>query len=182
MNRWLNTFVTLQTTGLTLVAANADLVRAELLGQRAFSDALAVSVPPNWPPALYERPFVEWTLAQLNGDPKLSGWLTWYWILNAEPEPVLIGAGGFKGKPNHSGSVEIGYNVLEQHQRQGFATEAVGELVKWAFSHPEVTEVFAETLPELARSIRVLKKCGFEFAGNGSDIEVLRFGRKRGSR
>jgi hypothetical protein len=34
-------------------------------------------------------------------------------------------SGGFKGIPEAQGIVEIGYSILSQQQRQGYATEAV---------------------------------------------------------
>jgi ribosomal-protein-alanine N-acetyltransferase len=171
----------LRTSRLTLVAASAELLGMELEDRETFGQALGAAMPASWPPPLYERANMHWSLAQLKRDPALHGWLTWFWLLNREPKPLVIGLGGFKGKPNASGAVEIGYNVLPEFQRQGLATEAVGALVEWTFRQPKVERVIAKTLPELPASIRVLRKCGFEFAGNDSDIEVLRFERKRGN-
>ncbi len=45
----------------------------------------------------------------------------------------------------------------------------------WAFAHSAVREVSAETLPYLRESIRVLKACGFEPRGAGSERGVVRF-------
>jgi len=39
--------------------------------------------------------------------------------------------------------------------------------------------VIAETLPELTPSIGVLRKCGFELIGEGSEPGVIRFERTR---
>jgi RimJ/RimL family protein N-acetyltransferase len=169
----------LKTARLRLVAASAQLLRSELAGREAFGIELGATVPLSWPPPLYERQNIQWALDQLLREPSSQGWLTWFWVRNTEAKPLVLGLGGFKGKPGPSGVVEIGYNVLSDFQRQGFATEAVSALVEWALSHPEVAKVVAETLPQLPASVRVLRKCGFEFVGNGSDIEVLRFERKR---
>ena len=68
-----------------------------------------------------------------------------------------IGNGGFKGRPDADGSVEVGYSVMENYQRNGFAPEAVEALVDWAFGYREVQRVIAQTLPELRPSIRVLE-------------------------
>jgi [ribosomal protein S5]-alanine N-acetyltransferase len=65
------------------------------------------------------------------------------------------------------GLVEIGYSMLEMHQRQGYATEAVRGLLSWAFQNPEVQRVVADTLPGLTPSIRVMEKSGFAFVGDG---------------
>ena len=37
--------------------------------------------------------------------------------------------------------------------------------IKWAFEHPEIVAVEAETDPDNAASQRVLMKCGFEVSG-----------------
>ena len=60
---------------------------------------------------------------------------------------------------------EIGYGILEEYRGQGFATEAVKMVLKWAFSHPETKAVEAETDPDNAASQRVLMKCGFRPTG-----------------
>jgi RimJ/RimL family protein N-acetyltransferase len=91
-------------------------------------------------------------------------WNLWF-CLRREPRE-LIGNAGFKGGPK-DGFVEIGYNMLEMHQRQGYATEAVGALLSWAFQSPAVQMVVADTLPGLTPSIRVMKKSGFAFVGDG---------------
>ncbi|MBD0327516.1 MAG: GNAT family N-acetyltransferase, partial [Pyrinomonadaceae bacterium] len=86
-----------------------------------------------------------------------------------------IGGCGFKGKPAADGTVEIGYSMLPEFQCAGYATEAAGALVRWAFSHAEVARVIAETYPELRPSIRVLEKNGFRFIGDGSEERVIRY-------
>ncbi len=81
--------------------------------------------------------------------------------------PVTVGILGFEGLPNERGEVEIGYSVLPDHQRAGSASEAVAALTRWAFSHPWVRRVMAETYPELTASRRVLGKNEFRLAGEG---------------
>jgi ribosomal-protein-alanine N-acetyltransferase len=94
----------------------------------------------------------------------------------------LLGICGFKGRPDEAGSVEIGYSILRQFRANGYATEAVARLVKWAFSHQNVTEVSAETLPHLRQSIRVMEKNGFTLTGPGSEQGVIRYAVKRPDR
>jgi RimJ/RimL family protein N-acetyltransferase len=85
----------------------------------------------------------------------------------------MIGNAGFKGSPK-DGLVEIGYSMLEMHHRQGYATEAVRGFLSWAFQNPEVQRVVADTLPGLTPSIRVMKKSGFAFVGDGPDEDGMR--------
>lgn len=159
---------------LTLVAATPELVSADLAGREAFAEALGAAVPDQWPPELYDSMAMRVALQQLQ-DPSEHGWSLWYLLSNRESPPTVIGICGFKGKPDHAGSVEIGYSVLRQFRIQGYATEAVARLVTWAFSHQNVVEVTAETLPHLRQSIRVMEKNGFVFQGRGSEHGVVRY-------
>jgi ribosomal-protein-alanine N-acetyltransferase len=71
--------------------------------------------------------------------------------------------------------VEVGYGVLPEYRRRGYAVEATNALVERAFSFPEVTCVIAETYPHLEPSIGVMEKCGLAFAGEGSEEGVVRY-------
>lgn len=159
---------------LTLVAATPELVAADLAGREALAEALGAEVPDEWPPDLYDSPSMRFALEQLH-DPSERGWSLWYLLANRFEPPQLVGICGFKGKPDRSGSVEIGYSVLRSFRVQGYATEAVERLVGWAFSHQNVVEVTAETLPHLRQSIRVMEKNGFAFRGPGSEHGVVRY-------
>ena len=158
---------------LGLIAATSALVEKDIKGREFLSEALDVNIPKTWPPDLYGPRAKQFALAQL-GDASEQGWSFWYLLTLKEPSE-LVGICGFKGRPDESGSVEIGYSILSDFQRRGFATEAVARLVVWAFSHHNVQEVCAETLPHLAQSIRVLQKIGFEHTGAGSEAGVIRY-------
>jgi len=165
---------------LTLVAATPELIVADLAGREVFSGAIGAEVPENWPPPLYGSPAMRVSLEQLQ-DPAEHGWSIWYLLSKKQETPYVLGICGFKGKPGASGSVEIGYSVLEQFRVQGYATEAVARLIVWAFSHQNVVEVTAETLPHLKQSIRVMEKSGLSFAGPGSEHGVVKYALRKTS-
>ncbi len=81
------------------------------------------------------------------------------------PQQRLIGVGGFKGRPDAAGRVEIGYSLAPAYRGQGLATEAAEGLITFAFSHPEVRRVDAHTLPLRSASCRVLEKTGLRKTG-----------------
>ncbi len=164
----------LESRRLTLVAATAELISADLAGGAPFAEALGAEVPDEWPPDLYDSMAMRFSQQQLR-DPSEIGWSLWYLLAKRHEPPQVIGICGFKGKPNHAGSIEIGYSVLRSFRVQGYATEAVARLVIWAFSHQNVVEVTAETLPHLRQSIRVMEKNGFTFEGPGSEHGVVRY-------
>ena len=85
----------------------------------------------------------------------------WYaiWMIELK-NGTHIGELCFKGL-DENGVAEIGYGILEEHQCQGYATEAVNAVLAWAFQNPKVTAVEAETDAENMASKRVLEKCGF---------------------
>jgi len=178
-NRELTSLRQIRSRRLSLVAARSDIIRKDIDGREHLAAALDVEVPETWPPDLYGPGAMEYALRETD-DPGEQGWSFWYMIRIEEPQR-LIGICGFKGRPSRAGSVEIGYSILEGYQRQGFATEAVATLVGWAFSHHNVQEVCAETLPHLRQSIRVLEKNGFKLTGAGSEAGVIRYAIKRSS-
>ncbi|MGH7718341.1 MAG: GNAT family N-acetyltransferase [Gemmatimonadaceae bacterium] len=168
------------TRRLSLVPSTAELARGELRGPAALGELLGVHVPEVWPPDLYDEGAIGYWLSLLENDPSSAGWCAYYFVLrDASPRATLIGAGGYKGKPDIEGTVEIGYSILAAYRRRGFASEAAGGLVANAFEDGRVTRVIAETLPELGASIGVLEKNGFRLIGDGSEPGVIRFELRR---
>ena len=88
---------------------------------------------------------------------------------------ALLGAGGYFGPPGVDGTVEIGYSVLPEWQRRGYASEIVQTLVAHAFTFPQVNRVIAHTSGENIGSINVLEADGFLAVGAGEAVGILRF-------
>jgi RimJ/RimL family protein N-acetyltransferase len=162
----------LRTARLELAASTSESAATENRSVGDLATLLAVPPPESWPPPLNDDASQQWNLDMLRRDPDAVGWGMWY-IVAVAPHRVLVGNIGFKGRPSQ-GSCEIGYSVLPQFQSRGYATEAARALIAWAFSHSDVERVSAETLPELAASIRVMEKCGMHFVGDGKPEEGLR--------
>lgn len=161
----------LLTPRLELLPATVNHLSAELEGNDALAQALAVEVPASWPPELFDKDGIGYMLTWLLAHPADADWGLYYLVRRATPDTarLLIGAGGFKGAPDADGTVEIGYSVLPEHQRQGYATEAVSGWVRFAFASGRVMRVVGQTLPSLQPSIRVLERAGFRFVGTGHD-------------
>ena len=95
---------------------------------------------------------------------------------------AAIGAAGFKGPPDATGTVEIAYGIEPNFEGQGYATEAAAALVAFAFDTAQVQLVRAHTLPTPNASTRVLAKCGFLHVGDVVDPDdgpVWRWERSR---
>lgn len=169
---------TLESRRMTLVSATVGLLEADLSGSAQLAAVLGAQVPDSWPPDLYGRVAMKFALRQLR-DPAEQGWSFWYLLTRSTPAAEVLGLCWFKGRPDDAGSVEIGYSVLSRFRNQGYASEAVSRLVRWAFSHQNVRQVTAETLPHLSQSIRVMEKNGFIFGGPGSERGVIRYAVQR---
>lgn len=97
-------------------------------------------------------------LKELEDDPTLYGWGSW--LVLQKSDGVIIGDGGFKGKPNSGHEVEVGYGFLETCWGKGYATEAVEGLMDRVFNGMAIKKVTAETNWDNLGSIRVLEKVG----------------------
>lgn len=101
---------------------------------------------------------------ELTKDPSVYGWGTW--LILRKSDELIIGDGGFKGKPDSNKEVEVGYGLLESAWGLGYATEAVQGLLDWAFNTKAVDKIVAETELDNIGSIRVLEKVGMKKTGN----------------
>lgn len=171
------TKISVKTERLELIAGTLAIAQAEIGDRAQFSQLLDARVPEAWPPEFNDQETMSFFLEKLQADAEQVGWWAWYFVLNHQTnnERILIGNGGLKGKPTADGTVEIGYSVLQEFQNLGYGTEAIQGLINWAFQHPEVQRVIAETLPELKPSQRLLEKCQFSYIGQGSEPGVIRF-------
>lgn len=169
----------LKTQRLELIAGTLELFSARVDEREALGRALGAHVPASWPPPLFDQDAMDWMAKYLAEHADAKEWGFYFIILPARHDdaegPTAIGGIGFKGVPAEDGTVEIGYSMLPEFQRAGYATEAAGALVHWAFAQPQVARVIAETYPELRPSIRVLEKNNFRFIGDGSEERVIRY-------
>ena len=136
----------LRTRRLTLIPASLDLVQAELRSPTELGTLLGAVVPASWPPELYDRVALEYWIGRLEEDPGHEGWAAWYFVMgDSQHGHVVVGAGGYKGKPDMAGSVEIGYSVLPDYRQQSIGRSGA---VSWRTrSVMPGSALIAETLP-----------------------------------
>lgn len=70
----------------------------------------------------------------------------------------------FKGPPDATGIVAFGYGLAAPYRRQGYGTEAVGRIARWAFRHPSVRAITADVARSNVASQRLLGRLGFTLA------------------
>jgi RimJ/RimL family protein N-acetyltransferase len=68
----------------------------------------------------------------------------------------------------------IGYTLAAEHQRQGYATEAVRAVVDWLFTVRKVHRVAATIDPANLPSARVLERNGFRYIGTARSAALVR--------
>lgn len=168
----------LRSDRLTLVASTATHLRTELEAPERLALLLDAAVSPEWPSGEYDRDAMEFFLSRFKeGGESAEGWYGWYALGSGGDfsRRTLIGAGGYFGPPAADGTVEVGYSVLPEWQRRGYASEIVGLLARHAFTFPDIIRIIAHTAADNLGSIKVLERCGFLPAGSGSEAGTLRF-------
>ena len=83
------------------------------------------------------------------------------WMAIDREKQQFVAEAKFKGEPDETGTVEIGYSTYPALHRQGYMTEMVGGLVNWAGQREGVWRVVADTDAENVASQKVLEKAGF---------------------
>ena len=86
----------------------------------------------------------------------------WYtnWQIILKSENKSIGSACFMKEPDHEGAVEIGYGINDDYRNNGYMTEAIVCMCRWAFNQKNVKSVIAETNTDNYSSHRVLEKSG----------------------
>jgi ribosomal-protein-alanine N-acetyltransferase len=163
---------TLRTHRLELFAADAVLSRAALKDHAQLGRLLEATVPAAWTPA----PVAEGEASRLEQDPEAQGWLSWY-VVRVGRARTLVGVCGLAGPPGETGEVTLRYAILPGHEGKGYATEAVGALIDWAFSDERTRAIVAHTEERLPASIRVMVKNGLTLEHR--DGERLTFALRR---
>ena len=83
------------------------------------------------------------------------------WIIIKKDTLEIIGDLGFKGFNDKEENIDIGYGIIKEERRKGYAEEAVTELLKWVHSTEMVKEITARCLIDNVSSINLLKKLNF---------------------
>jgi ribosomal-protein-alanine N-acetyltransferase len=83
------------------------------------------------------------------------------WMIIKKDTLEVIGDLGFKGFNNEEENVDLGYGIINEERRNGYAAEAVSEIIKWAFSTKIVMTITANCLTENMDSINLLNKFNF---------------------
>ncbi len=85
------------------------------------------------------------------------------WIISlTKGDGERIGKASFAGEKVR-GTVPLTVELEEEYRNRGYGTEAICKMVNWAFRHPNVYEVTAETEHENDKAVKALGKAGFVY-------------------
>jgi [ribosomal protein S5]-alanine N-acetyltransferase len=85
-----------------------------------------------------------------------------YWVVRLRQSSVPIGVVTFMKRP-HLEHFDIGFAFLPDYSGQGYAFEAVNEVLSIVRKNPQHDVIFATTLPNNTRSVKLLTKLGLLF-------------------
>ena len=105
-------------------------------------------------------------IAQLEQDPSEQPWLYRASVLRETGR--VVGRVGFHARPDESGTVEIGYEVLSEHRRQGLAREMAIGLLRWGAERGAVA-CLASVRPDNTASLALTAQLGFVRIGEQLD-------------
>lgn len=93
------------------------------------------------------------------------------WMIVKKDTLEIIGDLGFKGFNYTKENIDIGYGIIKEERRKGYAEEAATALIQWALSTKMVREITASCLLDNLSSIHLLKK--LNFIETSKDDEML---------
>jgi ribosomal-protein-alanine N-acetyltransferase len=149
-------------------------MEAILDGRTEEAEELLGITLPDEPAAPAVKRFLSHRIEQMRRDPGVQCWLARAIVLR-EPGRRMVGNVGFHGQPGvnapgHERALEIGYGILPEHRRQGYATEAVTALLQWARGEG-IDHFVASVAPDNEPSLAIIRKLGFVRTGEHMDDE-----------
>jgi len=84
------------------------------------------------------------------------------WLIVHKEQQAIIGDISLKGAPSDKGLVEVGYGIGAEYRKNGYMSEALKAFTHWAFAHPDVHIILAETDKANIASQKTLIKNHFQ--------------------
>jgi ribosomal-protein-alanine N-acetyltransferase len=155
--------------GIRLLPLPLDAMRALVSGELALASELTgVELP-----TFFTDERMVWLcnyrINQIEHDPASAEWLVR--VVVSHPGGDAVGHAGFHGPPDENGMVEVGYSVVPEFRRRGYARAIVRALLERAASEPGVRVVRASISPDNEASLATIAGFGFTRVGEQWDDE-----------
>ncbi len=161
--------IKLESSELLVVPLTAGQLRLEREDSSAYAASLGYPDYTPEPPNSDLSDALLGMIESVSKAPHLWPWNT-NWAIISKKRQVIIGGIDFHGPPQ-DGRVEIGYGIDLPYRHHGYLAQAVTLMCEWAFTHPEVSVIEAETDLENLASQRVLQRKGYQpYRVEGSHI------------
>ncbi len=153
----------LKTTRLKLVPLDHDMLVLYKDHFNQLSKQLGILPVPVEDDESVKEDIAEAIVFWLKGTQKFPHLFEWYtnWLIILKGSNRAVGGVGFAGAPHQTGTCMVGYGIDINHFGLGIATEALGAVIKWAFSHNELICMIADTPAHHIASQKVLIKNRF---------------------
>ncbi len=150
----------IETPRLTLLPLTPDQLRLHLADNNRLEASLGLQKGGRQVVEPLRSILVFFTIPRLN-DPARDPLYNTIWIAIDNQQQHIVADAKFKGEPDETGTVEIGYGTYPAFRRLGYMTEMVTGLARWASGQPGVLRIVADTDVENVASQKVLEKSGF---------------------
>jgi RimJ/RimL family protein N-acetyltransferase len=149
---------TIETKRLQLIPFTLELKKAALNDRTRLVEMLGVNVPEHWPGSDMAEalPFFIEKMENSPSEP------AWDWIAIHSGDHTVIGGIGFMGAPDKDWVVEVGYDIVPEYRKQGYATEMARALITWTFQETVIKVVTASCRDDNIGSIKVLENVGMQ--------------------
>lgn len=148
----------IQTARLTLIPFTIGICQESLSHNFTAIKSLGIYPGKGWPDeeTIDTLPRI---IKNLNKVGQPSGFESWMIIENERK--LLIGDIGFKGLPNLNGEIDLGYGIIENERKKGFAIEASSAVLQWAFEQKNVSAITASCHTSNFGSQKILSLLNF---------------------
>ncbi|MBD2702120.1 GNAT family N-acetyltransferase [Spirosoma sp. BT702] len=148
------------TSRLTLIPLTLDQLRLYIADNYRLEESLGLQKGNRVAGELVLSIIMHFTIPRLQ-DPTRDPLFHTMWLAIDRQKQQFVAEAKFKGEPDETGTVEIGYGTYPSLHRLGYMSEMVSGLVAWAEQQPGVRRVVADTDTENVASQKVLEKNGF---------------------
>ncbi|MCK8490646.1 GNAT family N-acetyltransferase [Spirosoma sp. RP8] len=150
----------IETSRLTIIPLTLDQIRLHLADRYQLEKTLGLKKGHREVTEPLLSIITHFTVPRLK-DPSNDPLYHTMWLAIDRDKQQFVAEAKFKGEPDETGTVEIGYGTYPALWRNGYMSEMVGGLVNWVGQQPGVHRVIADTDVENVASQKVLEKNGF---------------------